>query len=225
MRDLKGRDVKLVELSVSHYLLARALDMHGMSEKDIKVTNTSDADIAALFLSDDKGAVVTWNPPLMQVRNAPGAKMVFDSSKLPGEIIDLMVVRADAPEELKKALTGAWYETMAILAAPGPKRDEAVAFMAKNSGGSVDEFEQQLKTTAMFYTAASGADFAASADVAKTMDKVRKFSFDKGLFGQGAASVDVVGIEHDDGTVLGDKAKVKLRFTSKYMRAAADNQL
>ncbi|HXK55601.1 MAG TPA: lipid kinase, partial [Gammaproteobacteria bacterium] len=44
--DLRDRSVNLVELSVSHYLLARALDMNGMSEKELKVVNTSDADIA-----------------------------------------------------------------------------------------------------------------------------------------------------------------------------------
>jgi NitT/TauT family transport system substrate-binding protein len=225
VKDLKGRDIKLVELSVSHYLLARGLDMNGMAEKDVKLTNTSDADIAGLFMSDDNGAVVTWNPQLMQVRNAPGAKMVFDSSKIPGEIMDLMVVRNDAPEDLKKALTGAWFETIAILNTPGPKRDEAVAFMAKNSGGSVADFENQLKTTAMFYTPADGAKFAASPDVSATMDKVRHFSFDKGLFGEGASSVDAVGIEFNDGSALGDKAKLKLHFTAKYMQAAADSQL
>jgi NitT/TauT family transport system substrate-binding protein len=139
--------------------------------------------------------------------------------------MDLMVVRNDAPEELKKALTGAWYETLAILNTPGPARDEMVAFMAKNSGGTVEEFEAQLKTTAMFYTPAEGAAFAKSPDVATTMDKVRRFSFDKGLFGQGATSFDAVGIQTDDGKVLGDDKKVKLRFTAKYMQAAADNAL
>ena len=87
VKDLKGRDVKLVELSVSHYLLARALELNGMSERDLKLVNTSDSDIAAIFASDANAAVVTWNPPLMQCRNTKGAKMVFDSSKIPGEII------------------------------------------------------------------------------------------------------------------------------------------
>ena len=58
MKDLKGRAVTLVELSVSHYLLARALDMNGMIERDVKVVNTSDADIAATFVADPNGAGV-----------------------------------------------------------------------------------------------------------------------------------------------------------------------
>jgi NitT/TauT family transport system substrate-binding protein len=221
MADLKGRNIKLVELSVSHYLLARALDLNGMKEADVNLTNTSDADIAAMFLADPEGAAVTWNPPLMQVRNAPGAKLVFDSSKIPGEIMDLMVVRTDAPDSLKRALTGAWYETLAILNTPGPKRDEAIAFMAAKSGGSVADFEAQLKTTAMFYTPADAAKFAASPEVGSTMDKVRQFSFSKGLFGQGAATFDAVGIKLDDGKILGDSNNVKLRFTAQYMKDAA----
>ncbi len=223
--DLKGRSINLVELSVSHYVLARALDMNGMTEQDVKLVNTSDADIASLFTADSNGAAVTWNPPLMQARAAPGANLVFDSSKIPGEILDLMVVKTDAPDSLKNALTGAWYETLAVVQGQGPATDAALDFMAKASGATVDEFKAQLGTTAMYYTPAEGAAFAKSPEVGATMDKVRKFSFDKGLFGAGATSVDAVGIELDDGSVLGNKDNVKLRFTARYMQAAAESKL
>jgi NitT/TauT family transport system substrate-binding protein len=83
--DLKGRSVKLVELSVSHYLLARALDKAKLSERDIKIVNTSDADIGAVFASGGPTeSVVTWNPILMSIRNTPGANLIFDSSSIPG---------------------------------------------------------------------------------------------------------------------------------------------
>lgn len=218
--DLKGRTVNLVELSVSHYLLARALDMNGLAESDIKLVNTSDADIASLFLSQDGGAAVTWNPPLMQTLEAPGAKLVFDSSGIPGEIIDIMVVKTEAPDSLKRALVGAWYETIALMEAGNA---EALEFMAKNAGASLAEFNQQLKTTSMFYTPKSGAEFAASPAVKTTMDKVRQFSFDKGLYGGNAKSADLVGIEFNDGSVLGDAKNIKLRFTARHMQAAAAN--
>lgn len=219
VKDLKGRSVKLVELSVSHYLLARALDMNGLSEKDLSVVNTSDADIASVFSADDKGAAVTWNPPLAVALKSPGTKLVFDSSKIPGEIMDLLVVKTAAPEALKKALTGAWYETLATMS--GEASGPALEAMAKQAGGTLDEFKAQLKTTAMFYEPLKAADFAASAEVGKTMQSVRQFSFSKGLFGEGATSVDVVGIELNDGSVLGSKDNVKLRFTDRYMREAA----
>lgn len=222
--DLKGRKVKLVELSVSHYLLARALAMNNMKEKSIKLVNTSDADIAALFTTDANGAVVTWNPPLMQCRNVKDAVMIFDSSKIPGEIIDLMVVRTNTPDALKKALTGAWYETMAVMSSKTKAGLEAIDYMAQFAGGTQAEFKAQLRTTAMFYKAADAAAFTQGEQLKKTMSYVRQFSFDHGLFGD-AKSVDAVGIAFADGTVLGAKTNVKLRFDASYMKLAADGKL
>ena len=49
LADIKGQKINLVELSVSHYLLARGLSTAKLSEKDIKTVNTSDADIVAAF--------------------------------------------------------------------------------------------------------------------------------------------------------------------------------
>lgn len=225
VKDLKGRSVKLVEFSVSHYLLARALEINGMSERDVKTMNTSDADIAAVFSSDANGAAVTWNPPLQQARNAKGAKLVFDSSKIPGEIIDLMVVKTQAPDTLKKALTGAWYEVMAAMSGQGKPAADAIDFMAQNSGATPAEFKAQLTTTAMFYKAADATAFAASPDLKKTMEHVRSFSFAKGLFGKGAKNKDFVGISFPDGSIQGDAKNVKLRFDASFMKAAAEGKL
>ncbi|NNG01955.1 MAG: lipid kinase [Desulfobacteraceae bacterium] len=222
--DLKGRQVMLVELSVSHYLLVRALTMENLKERDLKLINTSDADIAALFASEDDGAVVTWNPPLMQCRNVKGAKLVFDSSKIPGEIIDMMVVRTDTPDTLKKALTGAWYETMAAMSAKSKTGKDAIEYMARFAGGTVAEFKAQLRTTAMFYNAAEAAGFATGDQIKKTMEYVRSFCFDHGLFGD-ADSMDFVGISFPDGSVLGDKNNIKLRFDAGFMEQAAGNRL
>lgn len=224
VKDLKGKKVMLVQLSVSHYLLSRALEMNGMQEKDLTLVNTSDAEIGSIFKTQKGVIAVTWNPILMNAVKTPGAGLIFDSSKIPGEIIDLMVVNTDAPEELKKALTGAWFETMQVMQDKN-KSAAAVDFMAKNSGASADEFTAQLKTTAMFYKAADAVAFTKDAKVKKTMEYVRSFSFDKGLFGQNVTTKDYVGVEFPDGSVTGNKTNVKLKFDVKYMQMAADNKL
>src|SRR3981081_3767651 len=64
LADIKGQKINLVELSVSHYLLARGLSTVKLQEKDIKTVNTSDADIVAAAKSPDPTAIVTPNPPL-----------------------------------------------------------------------------------------------------------------------------------------------------------------
>ena len=86
-------------------------------------------------------------------------------------------------------------------------------------------FDKQLVTTHLFADPAEAAAFADSPALSQTMDLVRKFSFDHGLLGQGAPSADVVGIQFPDGTVLGDKGNVKLRFDDQFMKLAAAHKL
>src|SRR5471032_429970 len=144
--DLKGMDVNLVELSVSHYLLARALDSADLTEKDLKVVNTSDADISAAFNTDDVKAVTTWNQMLSDIKAKPGVTEVFDSSKIPGEIMDMMVVNTQTLKDnpaLGKALTGAWFEVVALMNAKSAASTAALEHMAKASGTDLAGFQSQ----------------------------------------------------------------------------------
>lgn len=227
LKDLAGRKVRLEMGSVSQFLLYRALQKNGMSPKQVTLVNTAFSDIGTAFAGDKdpKAALVTWNPTLMEVRLLPNTTMVFDSSQIPGEIIDMLVVRTDAPASLKKAITAAWYETMEVMKDKGNKRKEAVGFMAKNAGGTIAQFEAQLKTTAMFYNAREAVAFTRSGEIKKTMDYVRTFVFENGLFGKGVSSKDHVGISFPDGSVLGRKDNVKLRFDATYMQLAAEGKL
>ena len=72
LQDIKGQKVNLVELSVSHYLLARALDSVKLSEKDIKTVNTSDSDIVAAANGPDVTAIVTWKSSTCRSRLREG---------------------------------------------------------------------------------------------------------------------------------------------------------
>jgi NitT/TauT family transport system substrate-binding protein len=227
LADIKGQKVNMVELSVSHYLLARALGTVKLKEKDITVVNTSDADIVGAFKSPDATAVVTWNPQLMEVKAEQGATPVFDSSKIPGEIIDTLSVNTETLKDnpdFGKALIGAWYETMAIMSDAGEKGNAAREEMAKLSGTDLAGYEAQLKTTRMFYTPKDMVSFVTSPALSKTMDLVRTFSFDHGLLGEGVKSKDVIGIAMPAGE-LGAKKNTKLRFDASYSKMAAEGKL
>ena len=228
LTDIKGQKVNLVELSVSHYLLARALESVGMRERDLKVINTSDADIVAAFSAPATTAVVAWKPQLSAVLSAPNAQMVFDSSKIPGEILDLMVVKTDvlnANPKLGKALIGAWYETLAVMFKNDAAGQAAQTAMAKASGTDLAGFGRQLATTHLFTTPADAYAFVTADGVVKSMDSVRKFSFEHGILGQGANSVDAVGIQFPAGKVLGDSHNLKMRFDSGFSKLAMDGKL
>ena len=67
-----------------------------------------------------------------------------------------------------------------------------------------------------------GLTLLEASDLVKKMDLVRTFSFNHGLLGDGAKTVDVVGIEFPGGATLGNKANLKMRFDPGYMQLAAD---
>jgi len=226
LASLAGMPVNLVELSVSHYLLARGLDSVGLSEKDLTgVINTSDADMIAAFATDDVKAVVTWNPLVSAILEEPGAKKLFDSADIPGEIIDLMVVNTEtlqANPDFGKAMAGAWYEVMGLMASG----DEAVlTAMAEASGTDLAGYQAQLASTEMFFEPADAVAFMSVADLPTTMVDVAEFLFDKGILGEAAPSADFVGIEYPDGSITGDEGNVMFRYDTTYMQMAADGAL
>jgi NitT/TauT family transport system substrate-binding protein len=226
--DLKGQKINLVELSVSHYLLARALSTVGLKEADVKTVNTSDSDIVGAFGARDTTAVVTWNPQLTEVKGAKGAKEVFDSSKIPGEIIDTTIVRGDVLADnaaFAKALTGIWYETIAVMQRQDKEGEAARTAMAKLSGTDLAGFDGQLATTRMYYDPKEAEAFTSSEALVKTMNLVRNFSFAHGLLGEGAKSADAVGMAFPGGKTLGNSKNIKLRFDPTYMDMAAHGKL
>ncbi|KAJ54371.1 lipid kinase [Actibacterium mucosum KCTC 23349] len=226
LESLKGKPVNLVELSVSHYLLARGLDSVGLSEADLAgVINTSDADMIAAYATDDVEAVVTWNPLVSTILEEPTATKVYDSADIPGEIIDIMFVNTDTLADnpaFGKALTGAWYEVLGLMAAGD---EEALTAMAEASGTDLAGYKAQLASTQMFYDPAEAIAFTEGEALKETMVNVAEFLFDKGILGEGAPSADFVGVAYPDGATTGDANNVQFRYDTTYMQMAADGAL
>ena len=226
LADLAGKPVNLVELSVSHYLLARGLDSVGLAERDLAgVINTSDADMIAAYATNEVEAVVTWNPLVSTILEEPGATKLYDSSDIPGEIIDIMWVNTEtlaANPKFGKALTGAWYELMALMEAGD---EGALTAMAEASGTDLAGYKAQLASTEMFWSPAEAVAFTSDPALKETMVNVAEFLFDKGILGEGAPSPDFVGVEYPDGSTTGDAGNVKMRYYTTYMQMAADGEL
>jgi NitT/TauT family transport system substrate-binding protein len=228
LADLKGQTINLVEFSVSHYFLARALESVGMSERDVKVVNTSDADIVAAFSTPAVKNAATWNPMLATLMEGKDVTEVFSSKQVPGELMDMMVVNTKTLKEnpaFGKALTGAWFEMLAVMSAKDDRATKSLNAMAKASGTDLAGFKAQLADTALFYTPKSSLEFATSPNMAKVMTKVAQFSFDHGILGKGVQSADAIGMEFDGGLIVGNKKNVKLRFDQTYVRMAAEGKL
>jgi NitT/TauT family transport system substrate-binding protein len=230
LKDLPGRKMLLVQKTVSEYLFDRAMTLNGLGDhiKKVRAVNTSDSDIATAFIGDTgAGAVVTWKPMLSQLSKQKGVTALFDSSKIPGEILDLTVVHTDvlnradgAGQKFARALTGAWYEMLAQMS-----NDKVLAAIAEGSQDTLASYKEQLSTTKMFYTPKDAAAFAAAPDVKQKMALVRQFCFDHGLLGASTRSVDDVAIKYPDGSVQGKADRVRLVFDVTYMQMAAEGKL
>ena len=233
MKDLPGKKLLLVEKTVSEYLFDRAMTLNGMRDqiKKVRLINTSDSDIATAFLSDSSAsATVTWKPMVSQILKQKGISSLFNSSQIPGEILDLTVVRTDVlakpdGQKFAKALAGAWYEILGLMSAKSPATDKILAAIAEGSQDTLDSYKEQLSTTKMFYTPQSAVEFGASPDLKKKMDLVRQFCFDHGLLGANTKSVDDVAIRYPDSSVQGKSDRVRLVFDLSYMKMAAEGKL
>lgn len=228
MADLKGEKVYLVQYSVSHYMLWRALQKANISEADVKTANIADADFVAAYNTSDVNAIVAWNPAASQIRKLGTASEVFNSSELPNEIQDILVVNTQVLKknpEFGKALAGAWYETLAVMQKQDAEGIAARTFMAVSSGTDLADFDNQVSTTAFYYDPAKGAAAFTSPQMAEIADSTMEFSFIHGLLGTTAKDKGFIGIELPGGTVLGDKDNVKLRFDPTYMQMAAGGKL
>jgi NitT/TauT family transport system substrate-binding protein len=224
LADIKGQNVNLVEFSVSHYLLARALESLGLAEKDLNIVNTSDADMAAAYRTPEVTSVVTWKPIVSAILESPDAHKVFDSSQIPGEIIDLMAVNTEVLKDnpvFAKALVGIWYETLATMAAKAEAKDS----MAKASGTDLKGFDEQLATTKLFSDPKEAVAFASCGDLKSSTERVSKFLFDKSLLGKDAKSEGAIGVEFPDKSVFGDSENVRFRYDASFMQEAADGTL
>jgi NitT/TauT family transport system substrate-binding protein len=235
LNQIPGKRVLLVEKTVSQYLFERAMALNNLTGelKRVQFVNTSDSDIAGAFLSDaSQQVVVTWKPLVSQILKGPGITRVFDSSRIPGEILDLLVIRTEvlnrpdgAGQRFAKAVVGAWYELMAQMSKPGPESDKVLTAIASVSEDSLASYKEQLSTTHMFYTPQSAADMAVSGQLKTTMELVREFCFTHALLGEKTSSADDVAVRFPDGSIEGKKDRVRLRFDASYMQMAAGGKL
>jgi NitT/TauT family transport system substrate-binding protein len=111
MRDLTGRSVAVESGALGAFVLSRALAVNGMQASDVNVVHLESNEQPSAFQKGQVDGAVTFDPFRAQFLQA-GGKVLFDSTQIPGEIVDLLAVRASVLEKRPKAvqalLTG-WF--------------------------------------------------------------------------------------------------------------------
>ncbi len=141
---LRGRRIGVESSAVGAVMLQAVLEAAGLTTADIEmVPLTADQHLAA-YLRGDVDAVVTFEPMRSQLI-AQGARLLFDSSRVPGLIIDVLAVRAPTVRSHRRALNRltAGYFLARRFMAEHPQQSAAI--MAPRLGLSPEGFLRTLE--------------------------------------------------------------------------------
>jgi len=114
MSDLKGKSVAVESSALGAFVLSRALAVNGMQASDVNVVHLESNEQTGAFERGQVDGAVTFDPYRAQFLQA-GARTLFDSAQIPGEIVDLLAVRASAIDKEPKAiqaLLAGWFDAI-----------------------------------------------------------------------------------------------------------------
>ena len=148
VKELKGKKVAFAEGSVSHFFLSVLLKQAGLKQADIESVNMTAGDAGAAFVAGKVDAAVTWEPWLTKGKKTDFGHVLVDSSKTPGLITDVLILRRDVIEKRRgdvQAVVKGWNQAVAFWE-KNPKEGNAI--MAKAVGGWLKELKDWEETIA-----------------------------------------------------------------------------
>lgn len=142
LNDLKGKRLGVEGSALGDYVINRSLDFSkGLQLSDITLKHVEINEQERAFKNDEIDAAVTYEPSKSLLINA-GAHVLFDSSQIPYEIVDVLVTnevtiieRADQLKELSRG----WFKAMEYINSNYAK---AMGEMALNEATTTQEFQK-----------------------------------------------------------------------------------
>ena len=178
MASLRNKVVAVERQGVGMLFLARALRDSGLNLSEITILNADMPEHERLIASHRVDAVVTYSPHKERFVKQ-GARILCDSSTMPANVIDVLVVRADAfqknPRAVRELVRG-WEAAASRLESSHSSRTT----VAKAMGMTIDEYEDGCRQIRIPTTIEShrllGGDRPGLADAAgETQDSLLKF--------------------------------------------------
>lgn len=143
MAQLQGKRVGLESTALGAYVLTRALEINHLKVSDVELVDLDVSEHEQAFVRGEVDAVVSFEPVKTKLLNR-GAKVIFDSTQIPGEVVDVLVVRRESLEtdaEQLKALIDGWYQALDYLHSY-PEKSAAIS--GRHLGISAQEFLDSL---------------------------------------------------------------------------------
>jgi len=146
MRDLKGKSVAVESGALGAFVLSRALSLNGMQASDVNVVHLESNEQPTAFEKGLVDGAVTFDPYRAQFLRA-GATTLFDSTRIPGEIVDLLAVRSSVidqrPKALQELLTG-WFNAIGYMQRDPRDAARRMGIRQQTSGEQFLEAQQGL---------------------------------------------------------------------------------
>jgi|TARA_R110001592_G_scaffold107065_9_gene300010 NitT/TauT family transport system substrate-binding protein len=145
--DFKGKQVGYNPLSPSDFLLAYALQVNGMSEKDIRPINMTPEAIPSAMASGNLPVGVTYEPNVSQIvgmGNGERFHVVYSSKEAPGLITDVLAFDEKVIADREKAITAMIKGYQAGLDYMKANPEESAIIIGKVLGVSGPEATEQM---------------------------------------------------------------------------------
>lgn len=183
LEELEGKRIGYENTALGSYMLERALETSGIESSTIIPLPAPLSEHERVFMDKAVDAVVTFEPVRTRLLAAGGVQL-FDSSMIPGEIIDVLVARTgfvEANENTIRTLLASWGKAVDFLKS---SPEEAAVPIARMEGISPTEFLESLKgltlgcmSTNKQYLAGEKPDILTTIDhLQKIMQKYRFIS-------------------------------------------------
>ena len=146
MRDLAGKSVAVESGALGAFVLSRALAKSGMQAGDVKVVHLESNEQPSAFEKGRVDGAVTFDPYRTQFLKA-GATILFDSTQIPGEIVDLVAVRQsvlDKRPEAIQALLNGWFGAVDYMQADPKDAARRMGIRQQTSGEQFLEAQRGL---------------------------------------------------------------------------------
>ncbi len=144
LQQLKGHRIGVENTALGAYFLSLALGSADMTTEQIKIVPMSVDEHAAAFNARKVDAVVTFEPVRSRLLEQSQARLLFDSSRVPGKIVDVLVTRKEYLQhhrtELRMLILG-WAEGMGHMRTDP---DHSMRIMAAREGITAPEFQAAL---------------------------------------------------------------------------------
>ena len=178
---LKGKRIGVEPSALGDYLLSRSMDFtQGIQRKDIKIVPIEVGMHLQAYKERKVDALMTYNPSKNQLIDA-GAHVLFDSSQIPYEVVDVLVTNNKVMKEKKDqliVLKKGWFQALSYIQA---HRKEAMEKMGRYEHMDANEFDaafSELLIPSMEENIEMLND--KNSHLYKAVNKLSKLMFDKG---------------------------------------------